>query len=130
MDEIEQSANSDRFAVMRVGMYLCGLATICAGILDLIWGDFDAGHQPIGALGVSIPDRALFAYITGAWMILSGAAIFWRQTVRMGVSAMAIIYFIFGCSRCHGSTQCLTGLAFTSRSSLVCSQSYSSSSLW
>lgn len=96
MDEIEQSANSDCFAVMRVGMYLCGLATICAGILDLIWGDFDPGHQPIGALGVSIPDRALFAYITGAWMILSGAAIFWRQTVRMGVSAMAIIYFIFG----------------------------------
>ena len=96
MNEFAQSANSDRFAVARVGVYLLGLATIFAGILDLIWGDFDAGHQPIGALGVHIPGRALFAYITGVWMILAGSAILWRRTVRMGAWAMAIIYFIFG----------------------------------
>jgi uncharacterized membrane protein len=96
MNEPAQSANSDRFAVARLGIYLCGLATIIAGILDLIWGDFDAGHQPIGSLGVYIPGRAIFAYITGIWMILAGSAIFWRRTVRMGAWAMAIIYFIFG----------------------------------
>jgi uncharacterized membrane protein len=96
MNEVAQSANPDRFAVARVGVYLCGLATIFAGILDLIWGDFDAGHQPIGALGVYIPGRAMFAYITGTWMILAGSAIFWRRTVRMGALGMAIIYLIFG----------------------------------
>jgi hypothetical protein len=47
MSEFAESANSDRLAVIKNGVYLLGLATIFAGILDLIWGDFDAGHQPI-----------------------------------------------------------------------------------
>jgi uncharacterized membrane protein len=96
MNEFAQSAKSDRFAVARPGVYLFGLATMVAGILDLIWGDFDIGHQPIEALGVYIPGRAIFAYITGMWLILAGSAIFWRRTVRFGAWAMAIIYFIFG----------------------------------
>jgi uncharacterized membrane protein len=96
MSEFAESANSDRLAVMRFGVYLLGLATIFAGILDLIWGDFDSGHQPIGALGVHIPGRAMFAYITGIWMILAGTAILWRRTARVGALATAVIYFIFG----------------------------------
>jgi hypothetical protein len=42
MNEFAEPANSDRFALARVGVYLCGLATIAGGILDLVWGDFDA----------------------------------------------------------------------------------------
>jgi uncharacterized membrane protein len=96
VSEFAESANSDRLAVMSIGVYLLGLATVAAGILDLIWGDFDAGHQPIAALGVHIPGRAMFAYIAGIWMILAGAAILWRQTVRAGALATAAIYSIFG----------------------------------
>jgi hypothetical protein len=96
MNEFAEPANSDRFALARVGVYLCGLAMIAGGILDLVWGDFDARHQPIGALGVYIPGRATFAYVTGAWMILAGSAIFWQRTVRMGAWATATIYFISG----------------------------------
>jgi len=96
MNELAESANPDRLAVMRIGVSLLGLATIFAGILDLIWGDFDPGHQPIGALGVYILGRAIFAYNTGVWMILAGSAIFCRRMVRIGAWAMAIIYFIFG----------------------------------
>lgn len=96
MSEFAESANSNRLAVMRVGVYLLGLATIYAGILDLIWGDFDPGHQPIAALGVHIPGRAMFAYITGIWMILAGAAVLWRRSARAGALATAVIYFIFG----------------------------------
>ena len=96
MSELAESANSDRLAAMKIGVTLLGTATISAGILDLIWGDFDSGHQPIEALGVYIPGRAIFAYITGIWMILAGAAIFSRRTVRAGALATAAIYSIFG----------------------------------
>lgn len=96
MSEFAESANPGHLAVMRIGVYLLGLATTLAGVLDLIWGDFDPGHQPIAALGVHIPGRAMFAYIAGIWMILAGTAILWRRTVRAGALASAAIYFIFG----------------------------------
>src|SRR5262245_19406387 len=81
--------------VTRVGVYLYGLATMAAGILDLIWGDFEVAHQPIGALGDHIPGRMIFAYITAGWLILAGAAILWRRSARAGALATAIIYLVF-----------------------------------
>jgi len=80
---------------MRVGVYLFGLATVAAGICDLVWGDFDSSHQPIQAFGDHIPGRELFAYITAVWMIAGGAAILWRRTAKAGAAALAVIYFIF-----------------------------------
>ena len=96
MNEQTLSANSERFPFAKAGVYLLGLATILAGILDLIWGEFDASHQPFGALGDHVPGRLIFAYITAVWLILAGAAIFWRRTARAGSLATAIIYFVFG----------------------------------
>jgi uncharacterized membrane protein len=96
MNEAAQSAKSDRFAVARGGVYLFALATIAAGVLDLIWGEFEAAHQPIGALGDNIPGQKIFAYITAVWMILAGAAILWRRTIRTGALAAALIYLVFG----------------------------------
>ena len=87
---------SNRFVVSRGGVYLFALATIAAGVLDLIWGEFEAAHQPIGALGDNIPGQKIFAYITAVWMILAGAAILWRRTTRAGALAAALIYLIFG----------------------------------
>jgi len=40
---------------MRLGVYVYGLASIAAGIFDLVWGDFDASHQPIQAFRDHIP---------------------------------------------------------------------------
>jgi uncharacterized membrane protein len=80
---------------MRLGVYVYGLATVAAGIFDLVWGDFDASHQPIQAFGDHIPGRALFAYITAIWMIAGGAAILWRRSAKAGAAALAVIYFIF-----------------------------------
>jgi uncharacterized membrane protein YphA (DoxX/SURF4 family) len=85
----------DKFGNTRVGVYVLGMATVAAGIFDLVWGDFDASHQPIQAFGDHIPGRELFAYITAVWMIASGAAILWRRTARAGASAVALIYLIF-----------------------------------
>jgi len=79
----------------RFGVYLYGLATVAAGILDLVWGDFDPSHQPIQAFGAHIPGRTIFAYITAFWMIAGGVAILWRRSARAGAAALAVIYFIF-----------------------------------
>jgi uncharacterized membrane protein len=93
---MNELVDPNRLAEAKIGVYLLGPATILAGILDLIWGDFDVGHQPIDALGFHIPGRAMLAYITGAWMILAGAAILWRRTARTGALATALIYCVFG----------------------------------
>lgn len=80
---------------MRVGEYLYGIASISAGILDLLWGGFEAGHQPIQAWGDHLPGVTVFAYIAAAWLIAGGAAILWRPTARAGAVALAILYSIF-----------------------------------
>jgi hypothetical protein len=81
---------------MRIGVYVFGLASIAAGILDLVWGEFEAAHQPIQALSDHIPGVKILAYIAAVWLIAAGAAILWRATARAGAAALAVIYFIFG----------------------------------
>jgi hypothetical protein len=51
---------------MRIGIWIYGLATAAAGLMDLIWRDFDADHQPIQAWGDHIPGREILAYITAS----------------------------------------------------------------
>jgi uncharacterized membrane protein YphA (DoxX/SURF4 family) len=80
---------------MRVGVYAYGIASAAAGIFDLVWGEFDASHQPIQAFGGHIPGVTILAYITAIWMIAGGAAILWRRSARVGGAALAIIYFVF-----------------------------------
>lgn len=80
---------------MRVGVTVYGLASVAAGILDLIWGEFEAAHQPIQAFGNHIPGVKIFAYITAIWLVAGGAAILWRRTARVGAIMLAIIYGIF-----------------------------------
>src|SRR5258708_18897750 len=80
---------------MRAGVSVFAAGSIAAGILDLIWGDFEAAHQPIQALGDHIPGREILAYIAAIWWIAGGAAIVWRRTAQVGAFALASIYFIF-----------------------------------
>jgi uncharacterized membrane protein YphA (DoxX/SURF4 family) len=95
---MHRSARSGKFSeliVTKVGVYVYGMATVAAGIFDLVWGDFDASHQPIQAFGDHIPGRELFAYITAIWMIAGGVAILRRRTAQAGGAALAVIYFVF-----------------------------------
>jgi uncharacterized membrane protein len=80
---------------MAAGMYLYAAGSITAGIFDLIWGEFEAAHQPIQALGDHIPGRAVLSTIAAAWLIGGGAAILWRRFAHAGASALAAIYLIF-----------------------------------
>jgi uncharacterized membrane protein len=71
------------------------LGTALTGILDIAWGDFDASHQPIQALGKDLPGQHLLAYVAGVWLIAAGLAILWRRSARVGAAASAIAYLIF-----------------------------------
>src|SRR5580658_3848561 len=82
-------------SITRAGVILYGLASAACGIMDCIWGGFDASHQPIQAFGDHIPGATILAYITGAWMIAGGFAILLRRSARAGGAALAIIYFVF-----------------------------------
>jgi uncharacterized membrane protein YphA (DoxX/SURF4 family) len=85
----------NRGALPNIGVLMYATGTIAAGIMDFIWGGFDASHQPIQALGDHIPGREILAYITAIWMIAGGAAILWRSSARAGGAALAVIYFVF-----------------------------------
>jgi uncharacterized membrane protein YphA (DoxX/SURF4 family) len=79
-----------------VGVYVYAAGSIAAGVLDLIWRDFEEGHQPIQALGDHIPGREIFAYIAAIWLIVGGVAILRGRTARAGAWALGAIYSVFG----------------------------------
>jgi uncharacterized membrane protein len=80
---------------MRVGVWLYGLATVATGILDVVWREFEASHQPIKAISEHIPGEQALAVIAGIWLIAAGIAILWRPTARIGAAGSAVIYLIF-----------------------------------
>jgi DMSO/TMAO reductase YedYZ heme-binding membrane subunit len=76
-------------------MVIFGIASVAAGVLDLIWGEFESAHQPIQAWGDHIPGITILAYIAAFWLIAAGAAITVRRTAQAGAAALAILYAIF-----------------------------------
>ncbi len=81
--------------MMRLGIFVFGIASIAAGILNLVWGEFEPAHQPIQAWGDHIPGLAILAYIAALWLIVGGVAITMRRTAQAGAAALAILYAIF-----------------------------------
>jgi hypothetical protein len=80
---------------MKIGIWFYGLGTVLTGILDIAWGAFDASHQPINVLGISLPGQHKLAYVAGVWLIVAGLAILWRRSARLGAAASALAYLIF-----------------------------------
>ena len=80
---------------MKVGVWFYGLGTALTGILDIAWGAFDASHQPIKSLGISLPAQHILAYVAGIWLVAAGLAILWRRSEKIGAAASAIAYLIF-----------------------------------
>ena len=70
-------------------------ASAFAGVLDLIWGEFEAAHQPIQALGDHVPGQLFLAYLAAALLIGGGGALFVRRTSRAGAIALGIVYLAF-----------------------------------
>jgi uncharacterized membrane protein YphA (DoxX/SURF4 family) len=81
--------------LMKVGVWFYGVGTILTGILNIVWGAFDASHQPIKSLGINLPAQHILAYVSGVWLVAAGLAILWRRSARIGAAASAIAYLIF-----------------------------------
>jgi hypothetical protein len=80
---------------MKIGLTIFGIASAAAGVLDLIWGEFEPDHQPLQAWGDHIPGAHTFAYIAAVWLIVAGTALIWRSSQRFGAAALTILYAIF-----------------------------------
>jgi hypothetical protein len=80
---------------MKVGLWFYGVATALTGILDIVWRDFDASHQPIESLGRNVPGQHLLACVAGILLVAAGVAILWRLSERMGFAASAVVYSVF-----------------------------------
>lgn len=88
-------ANSNGVVLGKAGVYLYGLGTIAAGIMDLWWHDFESAHQPIQAFGDHIPGRELFAFIVAVCMIAGGAAMMSRRSAGIGAALVGSVYLLF-----------------------------------
>jgi uncharacterized membrane protein len=80
---------------MRVGVWFYGLATVLTGILNIVWGEFEASHQPIKSLGQNVPGQHILAYIAGIWLVAAGLAVLWQRSAKIGAAGSAAIYGIF-----------------------------------
>jgi len=80
---------------MKIGVWFYGLGTALTGILNIVWGDFDASHQPIKSLGKNVADQHMLAYVAGVWLVAAGLLISWRRSTRFGAAASAIVYLSF-----------------------------------
>ncbi len=100
---------------MKVGVWFYGLATVATGILDIVWGEFEASHQPIKALGQHVPGQQVLAYIAGVWLsrCWHGDLVASDRTDR-GSGISHDLPYLCRCSGCLGSMLCLTHLVFTS----------------
>lgn len=79
---------------MKVGIWFYGLGTVLAGILDIVWREFEPSHQPIKVLG-NVPGHHIMACVVGVWMVAAGLAILWQRTAKIGAAASAAVYAIF-----------------------------------
>lgn len=80
---------------MKRGIVLLSAGSAAAGVLDLIYGEFEAAHQPIQAISEHIPGVRVLAYLAGVWLIAGGLAIARPRSRRAGAIALAIIYACF-----------------------------------
>jgi uncharacterized membrane protein len=82
--------------IMRLGIYVFALASIAAGIFDLIWREFEPAHQPVQAFGDHIPGITLMAFIGAICLIAGGLALFTSRFARSGCVVLGTLYFLFG----------------------------------
>lgn len=82
-------------SIAKIGMVLTGVGSAAAGILDVIWGEFEPAHQPIQAWGDHIARIPMLAYAASALLIVGGIALSIRRTAQAGAATLAIVYAIF-----------------------------------
>jgi uncharacterized membrane protein len=80
---------------MKIGIWIFALGTIITGVLNVVWGAFDASHQPIAAFGVGAVTLKVLAYLSGVLLIAGGIALLSPITERIGAAVSAVMYLFF-----------------------------------
>jgi uncharacterized membrane protein len=92
---LSQATQGGQQMNQKVGVWFYGLGTVLTGILDIAWGTFDASHQPIQSLGLSLPGQHILAYVTGVWLVAAGLATLWQRREKIGAAASGLAYSVF-----------------------------------
>lgn len=74
---------------MRVNGAIYAAGAIGLGLIGLAFGDFALQWQPVSQ---DIPARRALALISGAVLLISGAAVLWPRSTRAGALALAVMY--------------------------------------
>ena len=88
--------------LVRPGRWAFGLGLVGFGVLQFIFGDFIPGRAP--AWPSAVPGRLLFAYGTGALLILAGAAIIVEMRARQAAMLTGTLIFCWALSWLYLST--------------------------
>ena len=80
---------------VKFGIVVYGLAAVAAGIVDMVWGQFESAHQPLQAWGDNLPGSRIFAYVIAAALVIGGAAVLPLRTRTLGAAAIALAYAVF-----------------------------------
>jgi uncharacterized membrane protein len=80
---------------MGLGRYVLGVAAIATGVVDLIWGKFESAHEPIQAFGDNLTGQGGFANLVAIVLVVGGATLMWRRSVRFGAVLLGIAYVVF-----------------------------------
>jgi hypothetical protein len=67
-----------------LGRHVFGVAVLAAGLVTLVWHDYNGWHQPRYML-----------YAAAAALIFGGAAIQFRQTAKTGAAVLGVVYLLF-----------------------------------
>jgi uncharacterized membrane protein len=76
---------------MAFGGRIYGLGVMAVGMACLAFGDFDPG-QPMPE---HFPARTALAYVAGAFMVVTAAAVEWRRIAAWGAAALTVYYTLF-----------------------------------
>ncbi len=79
----------------KLSVYVFGLSAIFAGAVDIVWGGFDPGHQPLQAFGDHIPGARILAYIVATLLVIGGLAILRTASRRLGANIVIAVYILF-----------------------------------
>ncbi len=73
---------------IEIGWRILGLGVIAFAAIGFVWGDFLSG-QPVPKW---FPERTALAYAAAVFMLVAGAALEWRGTIRWAAAAL-VVYF-------------------------------------
>jgi uncharacterized membrane protein len=76
------------------GSRIFGVAAMGFGLIELIWRDFATVWHPVPA---GVPHRATLVYVTAILLLVGGAAVQWRRTLRSGLPLLAFLYLLAAC---------------------------------